>query len=74
MGHHLPPLISIFSAVLIHHHLTAKKDDVKYNDYSIKVDKILLFGDKQQYVVGLDKKRSRYWSRANSKLSGISGA
>ena len=49
-------LISIFSVVLIHHHLTAKKDDVKYNDYSIKVDKILLFGDKQQYVVGLDKK------------------
>ncbi|EGQ25889.1 hypothetical protein [Streptococcus sanguinis] len=49
-------LLAIFSAVLIHHHLTAKKDDVKYNDYSIKVDKILLFGDKQQYVVGLDKK------------------
>ena len=49
-------LISIFSAVLIYHHLTAKKDEVKYNDYSIKVDKILLFGDKQQYVVGLDKK------------------
>ena len=49
-------LLAIFSAVLIHHHLTAKKDDVKYNDYSDRVDKILLFGDKQQYVVGLDKK------------------
>ncbi|EGQ25888.1 hypothetical protein [Streptococcus sanguinis] len=49
-------LISIFSAVLIHHHLTAKKDEVKYNYYSDRVDKILLFGDKQQYVVGLDKK------------------
>ncbi|ALD71411.1 hypothetical protein [Streptococcus gordonii] len=49
-------LISIFSVVLIHHHLTAKKDDIKYDDFSIKVDKILLFGDKQQYVVGLDKK------------------
>ena len=27
-------LLGIFSAVLIHHHLTAKKDEVKYNDYS----------------------------------------
>ena len=49
-------LLGIFSVVLIHHHLTAKKDDIKYDDFSIKVDKILLFGDKQQYVVGLDKK------------------
>ncbi|WP_235787787.1 hypothetical protein [Streptococcus sanguinis] len=29
---------------------------MKYNYYSDRVDKILLFGDKQQYVVGLDKK------------------
>ena len=48
-------LISIFSAVLLYNHLTAQKDEVKYDDFSIKVDKILLFGDKQQYVVGLDK-------------------
>lgn len=49
-------LLGIFSAVLLYKPLTAKKDDVKYGDYSTKVDKILLFGDKQQYVVGLDKK------------------
>ena len=49
-------LISIFSAVTIYNNLTAKKDQVKYDDYSDRVDKILLFGDKQQYVVGLDKK------------------
>ncbi|KAA0963560.1 hypothetical protein FXF62_08655 [Streptococcus cristatus] len=48
-------LISIFSAVLLYNHLTVQKDEVKYNDFSTKVDKILLFGDKQQYVVGLDK-------------------
>ena len=48
-------LISIFSAVLLYNHLTAQKDEVKYDDFSIKVDKILLFGDKQQYVVGLEK-------------------
>ena len=48
-------LISIFSAIIIYNNLTAKKDEVKYDDYSTKVDKILLFGDKQQYVVGLDK-------------------
>ena len=48
-------LISIFSAVLLYNHLTAQKDEVKYDDFSTKVDKILLFGDKQQYVVGLDK-------------------
>ena len=49
-------LLGIFSAVTIYNNLTAKKDKVKYDDSSIKVDKILLFGDKQQYVVGLDKK------------------
>ena len=48
-------LISIFSAIIIYNNLTAKKDEVKYDDYSTKVDKILLFGDKQQYVIGLDK-------------------
>ena len=48
-------LLGIFSAVTIYNNLTAKKDKVKYDDFSIKVDKILLFGDKQQYVVGLDK-------------------
>ena len=48
-------LISIFSAVLLYNHLTAQKDEVKYDDFSTKVDKILLFGDKQQYVIGLDK-------------------
>lgn len=48
-------LISIFSTVLLYNHLTAQKDEVKYDDFSTKVDKILLFGDKQQYVVGLDK-------------------
>ena len=48
-------LISIFSAVLLYKPLTAQKDKVKYDDFSTKVDKILLFGDKQQYVVGLDK-------------------
>ena len=48
-------LISIFSAVLLYNHLTAQKEEVKYDDFSTKVDKILLFGDKQQYVVGLDK-------------------
>ena len=49
-------LLGIFSAVTIYNNLTAKKDQVKYDDYSDRVDKILLFGDKQQYVVGLDKK------------------
>ena len=49
-------LLGIFSAVLIYNYLTAKKADIKYDDFSTKVDKILLFGDKQQYVVGLDKK------------------
>ena len=48
-------LISIFSTVLLYNHLTAQKDEVKYDDFSIKVDRILLFGDKQQYVVGLNK-------------------
>ena len=48
-------LISIFSAALLYNHFTAQKDEVKYDDYSTRVDKILLFGDKQQYVVGLDK-------------------
>ena len=48
-------LISIFSAVLLYNHLTVQKDEVKYDDFSTNVDKILLFGDKQQYVVGLDK-------------------
>ena len=48
-------LISIFSAVLLYNHLTVQKDEVKYDDFSTKVDKILLFGDKQQYVVGLNK-------------------
>ena len=48
-------LLGIFSAVTIYNNLTAKKDKVKYDDFSIKVDKILLFGDKQQYVVGLEK-------------------
>ena len=33
-------LLGIFSAVLVYHHLTAKKDKVKYGDYSTKVDKI----------------------------------
>ena len=48
-------ILGIFSAVTIYNNLTAKKDKVKYDDFSTKVDKILLFGDKQQYVVGLDK-------------------
>ena len=48
-------LLGIFSAVLLYKPLTAKKDKVKYDDYSDRVDKILLFGDKQQYVIGLDK-------------------
>ena len=48
-------LISIFSTVLLYNHLTAQKNEVKYDDFSTNVDKILLFGDKQQYVVGLDK-------------------
>ena len=33
-------LLSIFSAVLLYKSLTAKKDKVKYGDYSDRVDKI----------------------------------
>lgn len=33
-------LLGIFSAVTIYNNLTAKKDKVKYDDSSIKVDKI----------------------------------
>ena len=31
-------LISIFSAALLYNHLTAQKDEVKYDDFSTKVD------------------------------------